>query len=107
MPLEFDASPAHYDFDRDAVMFTAMKGRRLVHFRVTHQALASMMNCQTDSETEMMKAYESHAERIHKIAEQKYGQRQIDPDGTVLVIQRDVKVARLQAGFPALQGHPV
>ena len=90
MPLEFDASPAGYNFERNAVMFTAMNGRRLVHFRVTHHALASMMKCQTDTETEMIEAYKSHAGLIHTIAERKYRQRQVDTDGTVLVIQRDV-----------------
>jgi hypothetical protein len=90
MPLEFDASPAVYDFGRNAVMFTAMNGRRLVRFRVSRHALASMEKRPVGSEIEMIDAYKSHAERIHEIAERKFRQRLIDTDGTVLVIQRDV-----------------
>ena len=90
MSLQFDANPPIYDFGRNSVAFMAMNGDREVRFRVTRHALASMMNCATNSEFEMMAAYEFHAERIHRIAERKYGQHQIDTDGTVLVIQRDV-----------------
>ena len=90
MPLEFDESPAVYDFARNAVMFTALNGRRLVRFRVTNHALANMAKCQTGSEIEMLAAYETHAEQIHQIAARKFGQRLIDTDGTVLVIERDV-----------------
>jgi outer membrane receptor for monomeric catechols len=90
MPLEFDESPAVYDFARNAVMFTAMHGRRLVRFRVTNHALANMAKCQTRSEIEMLAAYKSHAEQIHQIAARKFGQRLVDTDGTVLVIERDV-----------------
>jgi hypothetical protein len=91
MPLEFDESPATYDFARNAVMFTAMNGRRVVRFRVTNDALASMAKSQTRSEIEMLAAYNSHAGRIHQIAARKFGQRLIDTDGTVLVIERDVE----------------
>jgi hypothetical protein len=90
MPLEFSASPAVYDFGRNAVVFTAMNGRRLVRIRVTRHALASMVKRPVRSEVEMIDAYKSHAERIHEIAELKFSQRLIDTDGTVLVIQRDV-----------------
>ena len=90
MPLEFSPRPAVYDFGRNSVAFMAMNGSRAVRFRVTRHALASMMKSRTNSEAEMMAAYRFHAERIHQIAERKYGQHQIDTDGTVLVIQRDV-----------------
>src|SRR6185369_1488521 len=72
MPLEFDESPAVYDFARNAVMFTAMNGRRVVRFRVTNHALANMAKCQTGSEIEMFAAYKSHAEQIHQIAARKF-----------------------------------
>jgi hypothetical protein len=90
MSLQFDATPPIYDFGRNSVAFVAMSGSRAVRFRVTSHALASMMKSKTNSEAEMMAAYKFHAERIHQIAERKYGQHQIDTDGTVLVIQRDV-----------------
>jgi outer membrane receptor for monomeric catechols len=82
--------PAVHDFSRNAVTFTAMNGRRLVRFRVTRHALASMAKRPARSEMEMIDAHKSHTERIHEIAERKFSQRLIDTDGTVLVIQRDV-----------------
>ena len=90
MPLQFDESSPIYDFGRKAVAFRAMNGRRVVRFRVSSHALGSMMHRKTSSEVEMMEAYRLHSERIHLIAEQKYGQHQFDTDGAVLVIQRDV-----------------
>ena len=90
MSLRFDANPPIYDFGKNSVAFMATTGSREVRFRVTRHALASMMKRKTSSEAEMMAAYKFHAERIHRIAERKYDQHQIDTDGTVLVIQRDV-----------------
>jgi uncharacterized protein DUF1488 len=90
MSLRFDGSLPTYDFGRNSVAFMAMNGSREIRFRVTRHALASMMKRATNSEAEMMAAYKVHAERIHRIAERKYDEHQIDTDGTVLVIQRDV-----------------
>jgi outer membrane receptor for monomeric catechols len=100
MPLEFDESPAVYDFARNAVMFTAMNGRRLVRFRVTNHALASMAKCRTGSESEMLAAYKSNAEQIHQIAARKFGQRLVDTDGTVLIIERDIDPLAAPGGSP-------
>jgi len=49
------------------------------------------MQRKTGSEAEMMEACRSHGERIHQVAEHRYGLGQFGIDGTVLVIQRDVR----------------
>ena len=91
MPLEFDANRAVYDEDRDLVVFMAMSGPRLVRCSVTREALLTLARRRAESAKEMLDAYRSHAERIHQIADRKYMQQQVDTDGTVLVIRRDVQ----------------
>ena len=90
MSLQFDESTPVYDFGRKAVAFRAMNGHREVRFRVSSRALGSMMQRKTRSKAEMLEAYRLHSKRIHLIAEHKNGQHQLDTDGTVLVIHRDV-----------------
>ncbi|HEX3066581.1 MAG TPA: DUF1488 family protein [Dongiaceae bacterium] len=93
MPLEIQPLKAIYDDDRDTVVFMGMDGARMVRCSVTRAALMSLARRRAQSAKEMLEAYRSHARRIHGIAATKYARRQLDIDGTVLVLERDVEAA--------------
>jgi hypothetical protein len=65
-------------------------GIRMVCCRVTRDALRALARRRTETAKEMLEAYRSCAPRIHRIAARKYAQRQLDLDGSVFVLQRDV-----------------
>ena len=90
MPLEIELVRAVYDEERDIVTFMGMDGARTVRCLVTRQALRALARRRAESAIEMLEAYRSHAPRIHRIAVRKYEQRQLDHDGSVFVLQRDV-----------------
>ena len=92
MPLEIELVRAVYDEERDIVTFMGMDGARTVRCLVTRQALRALARRRAESAIEMLEAYRSHASRIHRIAVRKYEQRQLDHDGSVFVLQRDVVV---------------
>ena len=91
MPLEIEPIRAIYDDNRDMVVFMGMDGARLVRCSVTRDALMWLARRRARSAKEMLEAYRSNASRIHGIAATKYDRRQLDIDGTVLILQRDVE----------------
>lgn len=90
MPLEIEPIRAVYDEERDIVTFMGMDGARMVRCLVTRQALRALAKRRAESAKEMLDAYRSYAPLIHRIAAQKYEQRQLDPDGSVFVLLRDI-----------------
>jgi hypothetical protein len=90
MPLEFDATRAIYDEDRETVVFMATDGALLVRCCVTREALLTMAQRRARSAREMLEAYRTHSDDIHRIAQRKYRERRIDFDGSVLVLRRDI-----------------
>ena len=91
MPLEFHPARAIYDDTRETIVFMAMSGPRMVRCAVTRDALLSIARRRAQSAQEMLEAYRAHADRIHEIAERKYRSQLVDTDGSVLVLQRDVR----------------
>ena len=90
MPLEIDPVRAVYDDVRDIVIFMGMDGARLVRCSVTRDALFALAQRRAESAKEMLEVYRSHANRIHGVAWRKYERHQVDVDGSVLVLERDV-----------------
>ena len=90
MPLEIDQDRAVYDDERDIITFMGMDGARMVRCSVTRAALFALARRRAESARELLEAYRSHANRIHRVAWRKYDQRQLDLDGSVLVLERDV-----------------
>jgi hypothetical protein len=90
MPLEIELVRAVYDEERDIVTFMGMDGARTVRCLVTRQALRALARRRAESAKEMLDAYHSCATLIHRIAVRKYERHQIDMDGSVFVLQRDV-----------------
>jgi hypothetical protein len=92
MPLEIEPVPAVYDDERDVVKFMGMDGARMVHCLVTREALLTLARRRAETAKEMLQAYRAYAPLIHRIAVRKYERRQLDLDGSVFVLQRDVAV---------------
>ena len=90
MALEIDPVRAIYDDVRDTVTFMGMDGARMVRCSVTRDALFALAQRRAGSAKEMLEAYRSHANRIHGVAWRKYDRHQLDLDGSVLVLERDV-----------------
>ncbi|HEY2889323.1 MAG TPA: DUF1488 family protein [Dongiaceae bacterium] len=90
MPLELEPVRVVYDDERDIVTFMGMDGARMVRCSVTRDALRALSRRRAESAKEMLEAYRTHASSIHRIAVRKYEQRQLDHDGSVFVLQRDV-----------------
>jgi len=90
MPLEIEPVRAVYDHERGIVTFTGMDGSRMVRCSVTRDALRTLAERRAESAKEMLEVYRAHAVRINRIAARKYEQRQLDLDGSVFVLQRDV-----------------
>ncbi len=67
-----------------------MDGARKVRCSATHEALLALAGRRATSAKEMLEAYRTHARQIHGIAMRKYKQQQLDLDGSVLVLERDV-----------------
>jgi hypothetical protein len=93
MPLEIEPVAAVYDDERDIVTFVGKDGARLVRCLVTREALRALARRRTETAKEMLNAYRSYTSAIHRIAIRKYEQRQLDLDGSVFVLQRDVATA--------------
>src|SRR5471032_682440 len=85
MALDFDANRVIYDDERDIIVFMAMDGPRLIRCSISRDALRSMARRRAESAREMLEAYRTYADDIHRVAAHKYRLQQLDVDGSVLV----------------------
>jgi hypothetical protein len=92
LALEIESAVALYDDERDIVTFMGMDGARIVRCLVTREALWALARRRAETAREMLDAYRSCAPLIHRIAVRKYERRQLDHDGSVFVLQRDVAI---------------
>jgi hypothetical protein len=90
LALQIAPAPAVYDEERDIVTFMGVDGARVVRCLVTRDALRALARQRAETAKEMLDAYRSCASQIHRIAVRKYEGRQLDHDGSVFVLQRDI-----------------
>jgi hypothetical protein len=91
MPLEIQPVRAVYDDTRDIVTFMGLDSSRLVRCSVTREALFELARRRAESAGEMLVAYHSCSDRIHRAAVRKYEKHQLNDDGSVLVQRSDVE----------------
>ena len=92
MALTFDPNLAVYDPNQELVMFMAMDGAVLIRCAVSRDALLSRVQNRAVEARELLEAYRSKADAVHRIAQHKYSAREVGPDGVVVVFSGDLNL---------------
>ena len=90
MALTFYSDRAVYDANQELVMFMAMDGAILIRCAVSRDALLERVRNRGVQAKELLAAYRSKADAVHRIAQHKYSAREVGPDGLVVVFSGDL-----------------
>jgi hypothetical protein len=90
MALTFDPIHAVYDANQELVMFMAMDGAVLIRCAVSRDALLDRVRNRGVQAKELLEAYRSKAEAVHRVAQHKYAVREVGADGVVVVFSGDL-----------------
>lgn len=92
MALKFDPIQAVYDANQELVMFIAMDGAVVVRCAVSRDALLERVRNRGVQAKELLDAYRTKADSVHRIVQHKYLAREVGPDGVVVVFSGDLNV---------------
>ena len=92
--LEFDSSPAYYDFERDVVTFTARAGGQVVRCMVSRESLDDHFGADGLDRKSRLEQFRKHRDTIEAALRRKYLEWPVEAPGTVLLKTSDVETLK-------------